>query len=114
MELLMRHAPRCQSTAPIVEALGKVAGERDVSRAQIALAWLRRNVVVVAPIIGASKTSHIDDAIASLAIELTDEEAARLEPSYTPRHDFQGVSNPAELERILARIGIKSASSQTR
>ena len=96
----MRHAPRCQSTAPIVEALGKAAGERDVSRAQIALAWLRRNVVVVAPIIGASKTSHIDDAIASLAIELTDEEA--------------GVSNPAELERILARIGIKSASSQTR
>ena len=88
-----------------------MAAERDVSRAQIALAWLRRNPVVVAPIIGASKTSHIDDAIASLAIELTDEEAARLEASYTPRHDFQGVSNLAELARISARIGIKPASS---
>jgi 1-deoxyxylulose-5-phosphate synthase len=100
-----------ESDRAIVEAVGKVAAERDVSRAQIALAWLRRNPVVVAPIIGASKTSHIDDAIASLAIELTDEEAARLEASYTPRHDFQGVSNPAELARISARIGIKPASS---
>ena len=61
----MRHAPRCQSTAPFVEALGKVAGERDVSRAQIALAWLRRNVVVVAPIIGASRPEQLDASLAA-------------------------------------------------
>lgn len=93
----------------IVEALSAVAKERGVSPAQIALAWLRRHPVVVAPIVGASKTTHIDDAIASLAIDLTDDEAARLEQPYTPRCDFQGISDPAELARISAKIGIKPA-----
>ncbi|MGP0103036.1 MAG: aldo/keto reductase, partial [Solirubrobacteraceae bacterium] len=77
--------------------------------AQIALAWLRRNPVIVAPIVGASKPSHIDDAIASLKLELTDQEASRLEAPYTPRHDFQGISDDTELARISARIGIKPA-----
>jgi len=49
------------------------------SAAQVALAWLRRNPVLVAPHIGASKNSHIDDAVASLTIDLTDEEVSRLE-----------------------------------
>jgi aryl-alcohol dehydrogenase-like predicted oxidoreductase len=97
------------SDQAIVDAVGKVAGERDTSRAQIALAWLRRNPVVVAPIVGASKTSQIDDAIASLSIDLSDDEVARLEQPYTPRYDFQGISDPAELARISARIGIKPA-----
>jgi len=92
------------------EALGKVAKARGVGPAQIALAWLRRSPVVVAPLVGAGKTSHIDDAIASLAIELTDEEAADLERGYTPRFDFQGVSEAAELARISARIGIRPAA----
>jgi 1-deoxyxylulose-5-phosphate synthase len=95
----------------ILEALGEVAAARGVSRAQIALAWLRRNPAVVAPIVGASKTSHIDDALASLGINLTDEEADKLEKPYTPRHDIQGVSDPAELARISARIGIKPAGA---
>ena len=93
----------------IIDALGEVAAKRGVSRAQIALAWLRRNPVVVAPIVGASKASHIDEAIAALSIELSDEEAARLEAPYTPRHDFQGVSDPRELARISAAVGIKPA-----
>jgi len=63
------------------------------------------------PLVGASKTTHIDDAVASLAIDLTDEEAARLEGPYTPRYDFQGVSDPAELARISARIGIRPAGA---
>jgi aryl-alcohol dehydrogenase-like predicted oxidoreductase len=100
-----------ESNRVIVEALGEVASARGVSRAQVALAWLRRNPVVAAPIVGASKTAHIDEAVASLAIDLTDEEAARLEVPYTPRHDFQGVSDPAELARISARIGIKPAGA---
>jgi aryl-alcohol dehydrogenase-like predicted oxidoreductase len=75
-----------------------------VSRAQIALAWLRRNPVVVAPLVGASKVSHIDDAVASLDIDLTDDEAQRLEAPYTPRYDFQGVSADQELARIAARL----------
>jgi aryl-alcohol dehydrogenase-like predicted oxidoreductase len=91
----------------IIDVVGSVAEGRGVSRAQIALAWLRRNPVVAAPLVGASKTSHIDDAVASLEIELTDDEVARLERPYTPRHDFQGISDEAELARISARIGIK-------
>jgi hypothetical protein len=59
--------------------------------------------------VGASETSQIDDAIASLSIDLSDDEVARLEQPYTPRYDFQGISDPAELARISARIGIKPA-----
>jgi 1-deoxyxylulose-5-phosphate synthase len=95
----------------IIKAVAAVAAARRVSRAQVALAWLRRNSVVVAPLIGATKTSHIDDAVASLELELTDEEAAQLEDPYTPRYDFQGVSDDAELARISARLGIKPAGS---
>jgi aryl-alcohol dehydrogenase-like predicted oxidoreductase len=98
-----------ESDRAIVEALGAVAAARGVSRAQVALAWLRRSPVVAAPIVGASKTTRIDDAVASLAIELTDDEVARLEAHYTPRHDFQGISDAAELARIAARVGIKVA-----
>ncbi len=86
-----------ESDQKIVEAVGKVAEERGVSRAQIAFAWLHRNPVVAAPIVGALKTKHIDDAIAALSITLTDDEAARLEAPYTPRRDDQGVSEPAML-----------------
>jgi aryl-alcohol dehydrogenase-like predicted oxidoreductase len=93
----------------IISALEKIAGDRGVSRAQIALSWLRRNPVVVAPLVGAGKPSHIEDAVASLEIELTDDEVAALERPYTPRHDLQGVSDPAELARISAQFGIKPA-----
>jgi aryl-alcohol dehydrogenase-like predicted oxidoreductase len=94
----------------IVEAVGAVAAERGVSRAQIALAWLRRNPVVAAPIVGALETRHVDDAIAALSITLTDEEAQRLEASYTPRRDVQGVSDPAILARMMAAVGLRTAS----
>ena len=99
------------SDRSIVEAVAAVARVRGASLAQIALAWLRKNPVVVAPIIGASKVSHIDDAIASLEIQLTDEEVDSLERPYTPRYDFQGVSDDAVLARISARIGIKPATT---
>ncbi len=87
------------SDQQIVEAVSAVARERGVSQAQIALAWLRRNQVVAAPIVGALKTKHIDDAIAALSITLTDDEAKRLEAPYTARLDHQGVSVPALLHR---------------
>jgi aryl-alcohol dehydrogenase-like predicted oxidoreductase len=88
----------------IVDAVGEVAAARGVSRAQVALAWLRRNPVVAAPLVGASSIGQIDDAVASLDIELTDEEAAALTAPYTPRYDFQGVSDDAELDRIRVQI----------
>lgn len=87
-----------------VEAVTAAAAARGVTPAQIALAWLRRNPVVVAPLVGASSTSQIDDAVASLDIDLTDQEAAGLEAHYTPRYDFQGISDDAELQRIMARL----------
>jgi aryl-alcohol dehydrogenase-like predicted oxidoreductase len=68
----------------IVEAVASVAAARGVPRAQIALAWVSRNSVVSAPIIGARKPSHLDDAVASLDIVLTDDEVAQLEAPYTP------------------------------
>ena len=88
----------------IIDAVGDVAAARGVSRAQVALAWLRHNPVVAAPLVGASSAGQIDDAVASLDIELTDDEAAALTAPYTPRYDFQGVSDDAELDRIRAQI----------
>ncbi|MFB9234481.1 aldo/keto reductase [Plantactinospora siamensis] len=69
----------------IVDQVAKVAEQRGVSRAQVALAWVSRHPAVVAPIVGATRPEHLDDAVASLDIELTDEEVALLEEPYTPR-----------------------------
>jgi aryl-alcohol dehydrogenase (NADP+) len=69
----------------IVDAVAAVAEQRGVSRAQIALAWITRQPAVVAPIVGVTRAEHLDDAIASLDVELTDAEAAELEKPYTPR-----------------------------
>ena len=53
--------------------------------AQVALAWVARHPAVVAPIVGATKPHHLDDAVASVDLELTDDEVAQLEAPYTPR-----------------------------
>jgi len=106
-----RYEPTAESDRHIVEAVAAIAVERGVGQAQIALAWLRRNRIVAAPIVGALKTQHIDDAVASLSITLTDDEAARLEAPYTPRRDTQGVSDPAVLGRAVeAATGFKTAA----
>jgi Predicted oxidoreductases (related to aryl-alcohol dehydrogenases) len=94
----------------IVEAIGRVAAERGVSRAEISLAWLYRNPVVAAPIIGALKTSHIDEAIKALSIKLTNEETTILEASYTPRIDVNVKnSDPEAIAKMAATVGIKIA-----
>ncbi|WP_374023718.1 aldo/keto reductase [Mycobacterium sp. HNNTM2301] len=87
----------------IIDAVGDVATAHGVSRASIALAWLRHNPVVAAPIVGANTTAHIDDAIASLDITLTGDEIDQLERPYTPRYDNQGLPVDApELQRVRA------------
>ena len=68
----------------IAERVAKVAAERGAPRAQVALAWVLRNPVVTAPIVGASKPGHLDDAVAALDLELADDEVAQLEEPYTP------------------------------
>jgi 1-deoxyxylulose-5-phosphate synthase len=105
---------QADSDRAIIDALGSVADGRGVPRAQVALAWLRRRPVVVAPLVGATKPQHITDAVASLEIDLADEEVAALEASYTPRNDWQGVSDDAELARISARMGIAPAPNEGR
>ena len=106
-----RHLVTADSDRKIVEAVGRIAEARAIGRAQVAFAWLRRNSVVAAPIVGAQKTSHVDDAIASLSIALTDDEAAELEAPYTSRPDSQGVSDPATLIQAMgAATGFRSSA----
>ncbi|MBA8795761.1 aryl-alcohol dehydrogenase-like predicted oxidoreductase [Friedmanniella endophytica] len=100
-----------ESDRAVVEAVGRVAAARGVSRAQVALAWLRHQPVVTAPLVGAGTTQQIDDAVASLSIELTDDELRALEAPYTPRYDWQGVSDEAELEAIRRRVPGMALSS---
>jgi len=68
----------------VVERVVDLAAKRDVRPAQIALAWILNRPGVTAPIIGASKLSHLEDALASLEIQLTSEEMGYLEEPYQP------------------------------
>ena len=69
----------------VLQAVTKVAQARGVPPAQVALAWVAGKSPVTAPIIGASKASHLVDAVAALSLELTREEVASLEAPYVPR-----------------------------
>jgi aryl-alcohol dehydrogenase-like predicted oxidoreductase len=99
------------SNRAIIGAVAAIAKAHEVSMAQVSLAWLRHNPVVVAPIVGATRPAHLADAVASLDLELTDSEIAELEAPYTPRADFQGISDNASLARISAQFGIKPAGA---
>jgi len=69
---------------PLVEAVLKVAAQRGVSPAQVALAWVLINPVVSSPIVGATKPEHLADAVASVELQLTDDEIATLQEGYQP------------------------------
>jgi aryl-alcohol dehydrogenase-like predicted oxidoreductase len=73
-----------ESDRTIVERVSEVAGELGVSRAQVALAWLLAQPVVTAPIVGATKLSHLEDAVAAVDVRLDDDVVARLEEPYAP------------------------------
>ncbi|WP_405610363.1 aldo/keto reductase [Streptomyces sp. NBC_01508] len=75
----------------VVDAVAAVAEERELPMAQIALAWLLSKPVISAPIVGATKTAHLDDAVAAVNVALTDEEIARMEQPYQP-HPIRGHS----------------------
>ena len=68
----------------VVDRVVEVAGERGVPPAQVALAWLLHRPGVTAPIVGATKVGHLDDALAAEQLSLSDEEVARLEEPYAP------------------------------
>jgi aryl-alcohol dehydrogenase-like predicted oxidoreductase len=101
---MLYSALTADSDRAIIEAVDAVAAARGVTRAQIALAWLRTKPVVTAPLVGASTTTQIDDAVASLEITLTADEVHRLEAPYTPRYDFQGVSDDTALREVIAQV----------
>jgi len=69
----------------IVAAVEQVAASRGVPSAQVALAWIMSRPGITAPIVGASKPQHLDDAIAGLTLVLSAEEVALLEAPYRPR-----------------------------
>ncbi len=71
--------------APVIDRLGEVAAARNVPRAQAALAWLLHKPGVTAPIVGATKLEHLEDALAAEQLSLSDAEIAQLEEPYVPR-----------------------------
>ncbi len=73
-----------ESDRQIVDAVAAVASARGVSRAQIALAWVAQQPAVTAPIVGATKPNHLEDAAAAVELALTDDELAKLEEHYVP------------------------------
>jgi aryl-alcohol dehydrogenase-like predicted oxidoreductase len=75
----------------VVDALGNLSEKRGISRAQLALAWLLSKPGVTAPIVGATKPHHLEDAVAALTVKLTTEEIAALEAPYIP-HPVLGFS----------------------
>jgi aryl-alcohol dehydrogenase-like predicted oxidoreductase len=75
----------------VIEAVGAIAETRGVPRAQVALAWLLQKPGVTAPIVGASKPHHLEDAVAALSLQLTGEEMTNLEAPYLP-HPVAGFS----------------------
>jgi 1-deoxyxylulose-5-phosphate synthase len=72
------------SDRTVVERVAQVAEARGVPMAQVALAWMYAQPVVTAPIVGATKMHHLDDAVAALDVQLTREEIATLEEPYVP------------------------------
>lgn len=73
-----------ESDRPVVERVAELAQRYNVLRTHIALAWLLQKEPVTAPIIGATKLSHLEDAVGALSLKLTSEEIAYLEEPYVP------------------------------
>jgi 1-deoxyxylulose-5-phosphate synthase len=73
----------------IVDRVTEIASARGVSNAQVALAWMLEKPFITAPIVGASKMQHLEDAIAALEVKLTPDEVLKLEELYQP-HKISG------------------------
>jgi aryl-alcohol dehydrogenase-like predicted oxidoreductase len=82
-------AKTVEADRKVVDRVTDVATKRGISRAQVALAWLLSKPVITAPIVGATKLSQLDEAIASVQVKLSEEEIASLEAPYVP-HEVVG------------------------
>ncbi len=73
-----------EADKPVVDRVGEIAEARGITRAQIALAWLFQKPAVTAPIVGATKPHHLEEAVGALAIKLSEAEIEALEAPYVP------------------------------
>ncbi len=80
-----------EDNVTIVERVSELAETRGLPMAQVALAWMLSKPIVTAPIIGATKPHHLEDAVAALSVQLTPEEVQQLEEAYRP-HPIIGFS----------------------
>ncbi|PKN91039.1 MAG: aldo/keto reductase [Chloroflexi bacterium HGW-Chloroflexi-6] len=80
----MKYDAATESDRPVVERVAELAKKYGASRAHIALAWLLHKEAVTAPIIGATKISHLEEAIGAFAVKLTPEDVTYLEEPYQP------------------------------
>ncbi|OYV53934.1 MAG: alcohol dehydrogenase [Rhodospirillales bacterium 20-60-12] len=85
------YAKSAEADRKIVDVVAKIATERGVARAQIALAWVLGKPGITAPIIGATKLTHLEDALAAVSLKLTPDETTRLEEPYVA-HSIVGFS----------------------
>ncbi len=83
------YAKSAEADRKVVERVAEVAKRRGVPRAQVALAWLLSKNVITAPIVGATKLQHLEDALAAVKLKLSMEEIASLEEPYIP-HEIAG------------------------
>lgn len=83
-DAFLDHLYNQPSDFDVVDRVAEVAAGRGVPPAQVALAWLLHKPGVTAPIVGATKASHVQDAIAAEQLELSEEEIKQLEEPYQP------------------------------
>jgi aryl-alcohol dehydrogenase (NADP+) len=81
--------PQEQADNAVIERVGHVAKQLGVPMARVALAWVLASDVITAPIVGVTKQHHLDDAIASLDVDLGAEQITQLEEPYVP-HEVVG------------------------
>ncbi|RYG72977.1 aldo/keto reductase [Lentibacillus lipolyticus] len=79
-----KYDPTAETDRIIVDRVAELAEKRGVARVQMALAWLLQKETVTAPIVGATKIAHVEDAVGALSVSLTPEEVAYLEEPYIP------------------------------
>jgi len=85
------YAKSVESDRKVIDAVGQVASKRGVPRAQVALAWMLSKPFITAPIVGATKMQHLEDAVAAVSIQLSAEEIKQLQEPYAP-HMLAGFS----------------------
>lgn len=88
---ISKYGASMEADKPVVQRLAELAEKRGIPRGRIALAWLLHKAPIVAPIVGATKLSHLEEAVTSVSVALTAEELAYLEEPYVP-HGIVGHS----------------------